>query len=120
MSKSEKRIRSNKLRRQKERRKNIMLSIMTICLVVTLSFTINGFLSNAKSGTDGVEFKYYKSIIVDQGDTLWSIATENMNERYDNTAELVKEIMQMNGLTDDGITAGSYLVVPYYSAEFVS
>lgn len=119
MSRSERRILNNKIRRQRELRKNILLAVLTICLVITLSFTVNSFLSNAESGNKNVEFKYYKSIVVEKGDTLWSIASETMNSDYEDTEACVKEIMEMNGLHGDEITAGSHLIIPYFSNEFV-
>lgn len=117
MSKSERRIWNNKIRRQRELRKNILLTVLTICLVITLSFIVCGFLSNAKTGEEGITFKYYKSIMVDNGDTLWSIAAENKASGMD-TEVFVKEIKKINGLHEDKITMGNYLIVPYYLHGF--
>lgn len=120
MSRSERRIINNKLRRKQERKKNIVITLLTICLVTALSFTASGFLSNAQSDNMNVEFKYYKSVMVEQGDTLWSIASRHANSSYKSKEEYIKEVMNMNRLTDDNITAGSYLIIPYFSSEFVS
>lgn len=93
---------------------------LTLTLVVTLSFTINGFLSKAQSGDEKPEFKYYESVMIERGDSLWSIAKENMNPRhYKNTNAYIKEVMAINGLSNDSITAGNYLIIPYFSDEFV-
>ncbi len=119
MSRSERRIRNNKIRRRRERRKNIFLAALTICLVFTLSFTVSGFLSNAKTDSNDISIKYYKSIMVEHGDTLWSIAAEHVNGTGA-TADLVNEIKELNDLHGDGITAGSYLVVPYFSNDFIT
>lgn len=119
MSRSERRIMNNKIRRNRERRKNILLVVLTICLVITLSFTVNGFLSNAKTDSSDVEIKYYKSIMVESGDTLWSIANEYMGATAE-TEAFINEIKRLNGLHGDTITAGSYLVVPYFSNNFVT
>ena len=54
------------------------------------------------------------------GDTLWSIAEDNMDARYyRHTADYVAEVKRMNSLDTDQIIAGSYLIIPYYSTEFV-
>ena len=119
VNKSERRIRNNRIRRMRERRKNIFLSLMTFCLVAILSFSVSGFLSNAESDSSHAEIKYYKSIMVEHGDTLWSIATEHMGDTSD-TKSFVEEIRKLNGLHGDNITAGSYLVIPYYSNEFIT
>lgn len=119
MSRSERRIRNNKIRRRRERRKNILLTVLTLCLVISLSFMADGFLSNAETDSSQVEFKYYKSIMVEQGDTLWSIVNDYIGTDVD-TEAFVNEIRQLNGIHGDMITTGSYLVVPYYSNDFLT
>lgn len=118
MTRSEQRIVNNKIRRKNERRKNLLLFVIAIFLVLLLSFTVNVFLSKAQSEDQEIEFKYYKSVLVKNGDTLWSLASENKNFSYTSNEEYYEEIMQINGLKDDKITAGSYLIVPYFSTEF--
>lgn len=119
MNKREARIYDNKMRRIHERRRNVILLITTICLVILLSVTINGFLSKAKSKTEDIQYKYYKSIIVNSGDTLWTIANEYKGTGYKSADEYIIEVKQMNGLKDDSITAGNYLIIPYFSNQFV-
>ena len=61
-----------------------------------------------------------RSIEISSGDTLWSIAEDNMDARYyRHTADYVAEVKRMNSLDTDQIIAGSYLIIPYYSTEFV-
>ncbi|TCL58538.1 LysM domain-containing protein [Kineothrix alysoides] len=120
MGKSERRILNNKLRRKRQRRKNMFLFAMTFFLVATLSFGVNVFLSNAKSGSDDIEYKYYKSIIIQRGDTLISIASAYMDDNYASAESYVNELIKINGLRDDKIVAGNYLIIPYYSAEFIN
>ena len=119
-SRSERRIKNNRIRRQKEMRKNFLLVVMTVCLVITFSISMNGFLSNAKDDSIETSYKYYKSITIENGDTLWSIAEEYMDaEHYDSVNDYIKEAKQMNTLANDNITYGQCLIVPYYSNEFV-
>lgn len=115
---SERRIRNNRIRRQRERRKNILMFVMTICLAVSLSFSVGSFLSNAKDGSVPTEHKYYASIPVEDGDTLWSIAETHMGTHYDSVDDYIKELRQINSINGEAITTGMYLVVPYYSTEF--
>lgn len=115
MARSERRIRNNRIRRQRELRKNIMLTIMTICFVITFSFSLNSFLSDAKSNNEPVSYKYYKSITISNGDTLWSIAQENMDdEHYDSVKDYIKEVKQINSLHSNSIRYGENLIIPYY------
>lgn len=117
---SERRICKNRLRRQREMRKNFLIFIMTICLIVTCSVSLNGFRSNAKDDSTEVSYKYYKSITVANNDTLWSIAERYMDgEHYDSINDYIREVKSMNDLTDDVIHYGEYLIIPYYGSDFV-
>lgn len=53
--------------------------------------------------------------MIEKGDTLWSIASQHMNANYQDIASYIEEVMRMNGLQDDCITEGMYLVIPYFS-----
>lgn len=122
MEMSERRIQNNRLRRQKERRKNILLFIMAVCSVCSLSFSAGSFLSSAKDynkQTGQAEYKYYASIPVEEGDTLWSIAETHMGSHYRSVEDYIKEIRKINALDGDNIQSGGYIVVPYYSAECI-
>lgn len=117
---SETRIKRNRIRRQKEIRRHIMMTILTICLVITFSFTVNSFLSNAKDDNSHTSYKYYKSITITKEDTLWSIAQEYVDEEhYDSIDDYIKEVKNLNKLSNDTITYGEYLIIPYYSEEYV-
>lgn len=59
--------------------------------------------------------KYYSSIYIEHGDTLWSIAKKYANEEYETIEEYIEELKQMNGLENERIIAGNYLTISYYS-----
>ena len=117
---SERRILKNKIRRQREMKKNFLILVMTVCLIVTCSISLSGFRSNAKDDSTEVSYKYYKSIEVTNNDTLWSIAEKYMDgEHYDSIADYIEEVKSMNSLTNDTIQYGEYLIIPYYDSNFV-
>lgn len=119
-ARSERRILKNKIRRQREMKKNFLILVMTVCLIVTCSISLSGFRSNAKDDTTEVSYKYYKSIAVAGNDTLWSIAEEYMDEEhYDSITDYIEEVKSMNSLTNDTIHYGEYLIIPYYDSGFV-
>ncbi len=112
---SERRIRNNRIRRRREMRKNFLLLVLTFCLIVTTSIAVSSFRSNAKNDPSQEALKYYKSIVVSDNDTLWSIAEEYMDEAYYGSIyEYIREVMQINSLTNDAIYADAHLIVPYY------
>lgn len=115
---SEKRIYQNRLRRQKEMRKNFLLFMMTVCLIVTCSISVSTFRSSAKDDSDQASYKYYKSITVSSKDTLWSIAEEYMDqEHYESVNDYINEVIRVNTLPDDTICYGQHLIVPYYDKQ---
>ena len=117
---SERRIMKNRIRRQREIRKNFLILVMTICLIVTGTLSLNGFRANAKDDSTEVAYKYYRSIAVANNDTLWSIAQEYMDsEHYESIYDYIDEVKSMNALTDETIHYGEYLIIPYYTNEFV-
>lgn len=113
---SERRIRNNRIRRRREMRKNFLLLVMTVCLIVTASIAVSSFRSNAKNDPSQEASKYYKSVVVSDSDTLWSIAETYIDEaHYASVQEYIREVMQINGLTNDAIYADAHLIVPYYN-----
>ena len=73
MMNSERRIRNNRIRRQRQLRRNILMLCFTLVLIVTLS--IGGFALGAKAQDkeDVILYKYYTNVEVQYGDTLESI-----------------------------------------------
>lgn len=115
---SERRIRNNRIRRRREMRRNFLLLVMTFCLIVTTSIAVSSFRSSAKNDPSQETSKYYKSIVVSDSDTLWSIAEDYMDEEhYGSVYEYIHEVMQINSLTNDAIYADAHLIVPYYAAK---
>lgn len=118
---SERRIRNNKIRRRREMQRNFLMCLLTILLVVSLSLIFFDFSTKAQSSDEEILYKYYKSIIVEDGDTLWDYAEEYaIREHYKDSQAYIEEVIKMNALKDDEITSGQHIILPYYSVEFVS
>lgn len=92
-----------------------------IALIVFFIFLIIVFISFLTEANDNVQqlsYKYYKSIEITKGDTLWSIANDYFDPiHYKSTLEYVKEVKKMNNMTSDDIITGSYIIIPYYISE---
>lgn len=119
MSASERRIRNNRIRRKRELRKNIGMCLVTAALVCSCSILFFGFGTRAQGRDEEVFYKYYRSIVVENGDSLWDYAGEYGDSHYNSKQQYIQEVMQINGLSDDAITRGQHLVIPYYSSQFV-
>lgn len=106
--------------RQIQVRRNILTLIMSVIAVVIASISFLSFSTEANDMEHQPSYKYYKSIEISKGDTLWSIANDNFDpDHYKNIYDYVAEVKKMNALASDTIIAGSYIIVPYYSTEFM-
>ncbi|MDO4312906.1 MAG: LysM peptidoglycan-binding domain-containing protein [Eubacteriales bacterium] len=65
-----------------------------------------------------VDYRYYKSIKVDAGDTLWSIAERYMDDTCDSIPEYIEILKEINQLESTEIHEGRYLTVAYTDQVF--
>jgi hypothetical protein len=98
----------------------IAIMLGSVLVAVCLSVLLYSTVSQAGTGED-MRFKYYKCIIVPSGASLWSISVEYMDENhYDSVTEYMNEMMHINRLTqEDTLRTGQYLILPYYSEEYI-
>lgn len=109
-----------KIRRQREIRRKCFMGIMAFVIVIGLAVSYTTIISDASTELGDISFKYYTSVEVNYGDSLWSIAEQYMSgEHYKNQKEYIAEVVSINHLQTEDITAGQNLIVPYYSDVFV-
>lgn len=111
------RIRSfrNKKRRQRELMLHIMiLAVVLFCAAVITTLLITKFESSAESNDSDI--KEYTSVMVGYGEDLNDIADRYRDPvYYSNRASLVKEIRNINHISDrSDVNPGDYVIVPYY------
>ena len=56
----------------------------------------------------------YKTVQIQYGDSLWSIASDNYCKSEESIQDYISLVKQCNSLYEDEITAGCYLVIPVY------
>lgn len=118
---SERRIRRNRERRARQLRRKMFLFIAAVLLGGILALISNVIFSRAKDNNETVTYKYYQSYQINAGDTLTSIAQTYADEEISSVSSYIKEVKQMNHLSDeDLLQAGDYLIIPYYSIEFIN
>lgn len=105
------RIREERRRQQNIRRVKLM-GVFAL-LVVTMFVTLSGF--TAPGNSSRAEYKYYKAVEVEGGDTLWNIACRNISGDY-SVKSLIMEIQDVNNIGDH-IHSGQIIMVPYYSDD---
>ncbi len=92
--------------------------IVFISLAVFIFFMSVFFLTQYASAGESINrHKTFTSVEIQSGDTLWSIATAFYTDDYKNISAYIDEIMKTNKLADENITAGAYLIVPYYTEK---
>lgn len=99
----------------------LQLCAASIVIVLLLLFLFTGPVSRLFSGASSVAAakqrlseEQYKIIEVKKGDSLWSIARDNMSPGYSGIRSYMREIKKCNQLDSDHIVSGTYLMLPYY------
>ena len=114
MTVQERTKRSRIKRRRQVLKQKLALVIVALFVITIGSVGFGSFFSSAKvAKSDVPEYKYYTSIIIEEGDSLWSIANEYNHSNVD-IHEYVKELKELNGLTSETIQAGQHLLIAYY------
>ncbi|SEP88259.1 LysM domain-containing protein [Lachnospiraceae bacterium RM5] len=92
-------------------KKITMIKAVIFTLFIILLFTFIGF--NSKTNASTTKQKYYTSIEIMPGDTLWSIANEYKPDDTISTNDYINDLKEINGITSDNITSGNYLTIYY-------
>lgn len=102
-------------------KKNITFRIMLIFAIILLSVLmlfIAPYRTKASADNTSVcRNKYYTSIYVNCGDTLWSIADKYITDEYSDNFQYINEIMSINNMQDSNIKSGMKLCIPYYADQ---
>ncbi len=107
-------INSRKKRERQLHRRITIFVVMTSVILFLGIFLSFSFLSDAK-GTGTNKDRYFTTVTITAGDTLWSIAEEHMDPHYNSVAALVGDIAKINRIpVDSKLTPGGNLFVPYF------
>lgn len=83
------------------------LSFITITMLLTIIISL--LISNAAIGK---QESIYQTIVIKNGDSIWSIAQKNNN--YDSMEEYVDKIYKLNKLSDSNVYPGQKILIPKY------
>ena len=92
----------------------VVLIISLLCISFFLYF--GDSVVEAQEPTTDIQ---YKVVEIKAGDSLWSIAKENMSDELNHSGftdiyQYIHEIKKCNNMKSNQINAGCYLMVPYY------
>lgn len=101
--------------------RRILFFAGTLIFVLFAAWFISGKMDSSEVHAleEVNNYKYYTSIQIQQGDSLWSIAGDYMSADYSDIDEYISEVKQLNHLKSDAIHAGEYLLIPYYSSQYL-
>lgn len=100
--------------------KRSFVSFLAAVLIALAGSSTFNAVVKAQDETENadVRYTYYKSIEIQDGDTLWSLA-ETYADDHISVADYTKELRDINNLPADGtIHSGQYLTVIYYDREY--
>ena len=90
----------------------LIISLLSVCFFLYFGDRV----VKAQESANDIQ---YKVVEIKNGDSLWSIAKENMDNTNDsgfiNIYQYIHEIKRCNNMKSNQINAGYYLMVPYYN-----
>lgn len=93
-----------------------VLVLLAICMLFLGVYIGSRRVAQVEAkGTETNRDKFYTTILVEEGDTLWAIADEYMTEEYESRDSFMEEVRKMNHLTGSIIHAGNTLLIPYFA-----
>lgn len=113
-------IRRNRIKRQRQLRRRIVIAIAAVIIIVSSSLGLTSILSKAAETPDEYKIKTYSSVMMPFGSDLYELAAQYMDsDYYDSCEDYIKEVRFINHLDEDEtVQAGYYVILPRYIEEF--
>ena len=90
----------------------LIISLLSVCFFLYFGDRV----VKAQESANDIQ---YKVVEIKDGDSLWSIAKENMDNTNDsgfiNIYQYIHEIKRCNNMKSNQVNAGCYLMVPFYN-----
>lgn len=94
-----------------------LMMILALVVLIGSNFFGHSLMNAMAEEPEGPAMnRCYKSITIEKGDSLWTIAREYSSGTELSVKEYVDELKRMNGLGEDMIHAGNNLTVMYLTA----
>ena len=107
-------MKSNRRRQREAAQKRIAVLFCSIVALVVVCSIMFGTIHTQAAPAETTN-KYYTSVQIESGDTLWAIANEYITDEYTDINAYIREVCSINHISEDEIHAGQYIVVPYYA-----
>ncbi len=105
------------MRRRKLRLICRQLLVGMFAFAFTLALLLMGIKMMARAAhadSPSPQTKYFRSVEIMPGETLWGIAEREMGPGWADIRDYIHEVENVNGIVGDFIRAGDYICLPYY------
>jgi len=109
--------RQKELKLKRKRNRLIKHAIFTTLAILFVSFIFN--VCNTEASQEKHDYKYFIPYTVQEGDTLSSIASNNLTSEYTDSSDYINDVIRINKLSSKEIYSGQLLIVPLYSDEIL-
>lgn len=101
-----------KRRRRSNRTKiNKYVLICAFIAIFAIILAVTGMFAQANEKNNIT----YESIMIEDHDTLWDIATEYCDTEYETISDYIQNIKKINNISSDKIVSGNYLIIYTYN-----
>ena len=103
------------IRRKRAAKRQLITALILFFTVLASVLIISNCLraNQVKASSVKAENIYYKTVEVEEGDTLWDLADRYMGEKSFSRQESIEQVKELNHLSGEMIESGAYLMVPY-------
>jgi len=109
-----------KARQRRDARVRFALSLLSVLAIFAITIGALSVKGKAQS-ENGQKYKYYTSVQLEYGDTLWKVADRYMDSEFYNHISYIEEVKSINHIHDENeVMAGKMLIIPYYSTDYIA
>lgn len=96
-----------------------IIALFILTLLIAFFLIGNNIITFAGAKSNQNLHKYYTSIQLQKGDSLWSLASEYAPEGIISRKKFISEVCRINGISENNtLHSGDYLVISYYSSGY--
>ncbi len=95
-----------------KRNKIVSGAFLVLTVIALVLFVFAASMQKVSGQTE--KTKTVTSVCIQRGDSLWSLAKEYYSDECGDFRDYLSEIRRTNNLPNDEITAGNYLLIPFY------
>lgn len=107
----------SKNRKAVVRNQKILIASVALVAIVAMICIFLFDTIRIQAAPSEISYKYYTSIEVQSGDTLWAIASDYITDNYQDMNEYIDEVCSINHISENEIHSGQYITIPYYSTK---